>query len=79
MPKKGPRGENSKAVEARARKEDKKNEEKDRKAQAEEDARWEDNDKMVLKKQNRMQQRVSWRQFTKKKACTVDVTVLGFF
>lgn len=57
MPKKGPRGENSKAVEARARKEDKKNEEKDRKAQAEEDARWEDNDKMVLKKQNRMQQR----------------------
>jgi len=57
MPKKGPRGENSKAVEARARKEDKKHEEKERKAQAEEDARWEDNDKMVLKKQNRMQQR----------------------
>jgi len=57
MPKKGARGENSKAVEARARKEEKKNEEKDRKAKAEEDALWEDNDKMVLKKQNRMQQR----------------------
>jgi len=57
MPKKGARGENSKAVEARARKEEKKTEEKERKAKAEEDALWEDNDKMVLKKQNRMQQR----------------------
>lgn len=57
MPKKGARGENSKAVEARARKEEKKNDEKERKAKAEEDALWEDNDKMVQKKQNRMQQR----------------------
>jgi len=59
MPKKGARGENSKAVEARARKEEKKHEEKERKAKAEEDALWEDNDKMVLKKQSRMQQRES--------------------
>jgi len=57
MPKKGAKGENSKAVEARARKEEKKTEEKERKAKAEEDALWEDNDKMVLKKQNRSQQR----------------------
>lgn len=57
MPKKGARGENSKAVEARARKEEKKNDEKEKKAKAEEDALWEDNDKMVLKKQSRMQQR----------------------
>lgn len=57
MPKKGPRGENSKAVEARARKEDKKNEEKEKKEKAEEDAAWRDDDKMVLKKQSRMQQR----------------------
>jgi len=57
MPKKGPRGENSKAVEARARKEDKKTEEKEKKEKAEEDAAWRDDDKMVLKKQSRMQQR----------------------
>ena len=57
MPKKGPRGENSKAVEARARTADKKTEEKEKKEKAEEDAAWRDDDKMVLKKQSRMQQR----------------------
>lgn len=57
MPKKGARGENTKAVEARARKDEKKQEEKDKKQKAEEDAFWEDNDKMVLKKQSRQQQR----------------------
>jgi len=54
MPKKG---ENSKAVEARARKEEKKQDEKEKKKKVEEDAYWEDNDKMVLKKQSRQQQR----------------------
>lgn len=54
MPKKG---ENSKAVEAKARKEEKKQNEKDKKKIAEDDAYWEDDDKMVLKKQSRQQQR----------------------
>ena len=64
MPKKGARGENTKAVEARARKEEKKQDEKDRKQKADADALWEDNDKAVLKKQNRQQQRVRWWVFS---------------
>ena len=52
MPKKF-KGENSKAVEAKARKASQKAEEADRKAQAAEDARWEDDDKHVMRKQQR--------------------------
>ena len=52
MPKKF-KGTNSKAEEARARKEAVRVAEKDRKQREEEDRYWEDNDKHVLRKQQR--------------------------
>lgn len=52
MPKKF-KGENSKAAEARARKEAKKQEEHDRKVQEADDAYWKDDDKHVKRKQDR--------------------------
>lgn len=56
MPKKF-KGENSKAVEAKAKKEEKKTEEREKKVRQEEDAKWVDDDKLVLKKQSRQQQK----------------------
>ncbi len=50
MPKKG---ENSKAVEARARKNDAAKAVKEKKEKDAEDASWEDNDKNLAKKQNK--------------------------
>lgn len=50
MPKKG---ENSKAVEAKARKADALKDKKEKKDKAAEDASWEDNDKHLAKKQNK--------------------------
>ena len=52
MPKKF-KGTNTKAEEARARKEAIKGAEKERKQKEEEDKYWEDNDKHVLRKQQR--------------------------
>lgn len=52
MPKKF-QGENSKAVQARARKEAKRQEEIQRKTKAAEDKLWEDNDKNLARKQQR--------------------------
>ena len=52
MPKKF-KGTNTKAEEARARKEAAKGAEKERKQKEEEDKYWEDNDKHVLRKQQR--------------------------
>lgn len=50
MPKKG---ENSKAVEAKARKAEAAKQVKDKKEKAAEDASWEDNDRNLARKQNR--------------------------
>lgn len=52
MPKKW-KGENPKAVEARERKESKKQAELDQKKRAEEDAYWQDDDKHVHRKEQR--------------------------
>lgn len=56
MPKKF-QGENSKAVQARARKEAKRQEEIQRKTKAAEDKLWEDNDKNLARKQQRKDER----------------------
>lgn len=52
MPKKF-KGENSKAVEARARKDAQKQAEKDQKEREKEDALWQDDDKHIARKQQR--------------------------
>lgn len=61
MPKKF-KGENSKAVEARARKDAAKVAEDEKKKQAEEDALWADDDKHVAKKQQRKEEKEKKRQ-----------------
>ena len=58
MPKKW-KGENPKAVEARERKESKKQAEHDRKQRVEEDAYWQDDDKHLQRKEQRKVQMVS--------------------
>lgn len=61
MPKKF-KGENSKAVEARARKDAAKAAEQEKKKQAEEDAFWQDDDKHVARKQQRKEDKEKKRQ-----------------
>ena len=70
MPKKF-KGENSKAQEARARKDAAKALEQERKKQAEEDALWADDDKHVARKQQR---KVS----TQQKSQRVSLPVFNF-
>jgi len=53
MPKSSKWGENSKAAEAKARKNVAQKAENERKEKAAEDASWEDDDKAIAKKQNR--------------------------
>ncbi|XP_022240300.1 coiled-coil domain-containing protein 124-like isoform X2 [Limulus polyphemus] len=60
MPKK--MGTNTKAVEARARKEEAKRAEKEKKEKAAEDALWEDNDKYVVRKQKRKEEKEKKKQ-----------------
>jgi hypothetical protein len=56
MPKKASWGENSKAVDAKVRKNSARQAEQDKKVKAEEDAYWADDDKGLAKKQNRKEE-----------------------
>lgn len=78
MPKKF-KGENSKAAEARARKEAVKQAETERKQKEEEDALWADEDKHVQRKQQRkarenLKKECNTLQTDFKKKCTLQLT-----